>query len=27
MHRAFRRTVNTTPGAYRRHFAATELSA
>ncbi len=28
MHRAFRRTVNTTPGAYRRHFSPpTELSA
>jgi transcriptional regulator GlxA family with amidase domain len=23
MHRAFRRTVHTTPGQYRRHFAAT----
>jgi AraC-like DNA-binding protein len=22
MHRAFRRTVHTTPGQYRRHFAA-----
>jgi transcriptional regulator GlxA family with amidase domain len=28
MHRAFRRTVNTTPGAYRRHFSPpSELSA
>jgi transcriptional regulator GlxA family with amidase domain len=27
MHRAFRRTVNTTPGAYRRHFSPAELSA